>query len=116
MSTSQGPYDPAFDKTVSTSQGHFGVVWSAHVTLKQVKKKNSVIGTAEIQDILGMLEIHYRSSQAYGIKSNHDTFPLMYFKVKEQIFFQILPNSSLKWLEKKPTQPVLNCKKSEIRH
>jgi hypothetical protein len=46
----------------------------------------------EIQDELGVLEIHHRSSKAYGIKSNYDTFPLIYDTVMEQIFIQTLPN------------------------
>jgi hypothetical protein len=46
----------------------------------------------EIQDVLEILEIHHRSSKAYGIKTNYDTFPLIYVKVTEQILFQTLPN------------------------
>ena len=46
----------------------------------------------EIQDVLGILEIHHRSSKVNGIRSNYDTFPLIYVKMTEQIFFQMLLN------------------------
>jgi hemerythrin superfamily protein len=74
-------------------QCHVCGVWSADMTLQCMKKKTvSLRQLIEIQDVLGIFEINHRSSKSYGIKSNYDTFHLIYVKMTEQILFQTLPN------------------------
>jgi hypothetical protein len=69
---------------MSEDQGYVGaVVCPAEVDTLTDEEEGpyTVTGTAEVQDVTGTLEIHYQSTEAFGNKSNSDTFPSISVKV-----------------------------------
>lgn len=70
-------HDPVFEVALSEDQG-FGsaVVCPAEgETLTDEEGLYTVTGTVEVQDVIGTLEIQYKATEAFGNKSNYDTYP-----------------------------------------
>lgn len=75
--------DPVFEEALSEDQIYVGaVVCPAEVdTSTDDEGPYTITGTVEVQDVTGTLEIHYQSTEAFGNKSNSDTFPSRSVKV-----------------------------------
>lgn len=84
------------------------------VTLRQMKK--TVTGIVEVQDVTGTLEIQYKSTEAFGNKSNSDTYLSRSVKVtKSKTSRKQCPISDQNDLTKNPHNITLSTKRNPVQ-